>query len=129
AAVGDSNGAYAAIAALAALPYLASAFAAAGFDQPALGPDDVTRQQRETIRMVASGLVAGARHVMELRPVMYALSAVGVFRFCYGITAICTLLLYRNYFDDQGFLRSGLAGLGQVIVAGAAGSLLAAVVT
>ena len=129
AAIGDTNGAYASIAALAALPYLASALAAAGFQRSALGPDDVTRQQRETIRMVAAGLVAGARHVMELRPVTYALTAVGVYRFCYGITAICTLLLYRNYFHDEGVLRAGLAGLGQVIVAIATGSLLAALVT
>jgi hypothetical protein len=129
AAIGDTPEAYATIAALAALPYLASALAAGGFERSALGPDDVTRQQRETIPAVAAGLVAGARHVMQLRPVTYALTAVGLYRFCYGITAICTLLLYRNYFQDEGFFRSGLAGLGQVVVATATGSLLAAVVT
>jgi len=39
------------------------------------------------------------------------------------------LLLYRNYFHDDGFFRSGLAGLGQVVGAVAIGGALAAVLT
>ncbi len=129
AGIGDTNAAYALIAALAAVPYLLSALSAHGFGHRYLGPDDVARQQRETARMIAVGLVAGARHVLELRPVVWALGAVGVYRFCYGMTAISTLLLYRNYFADDGFFRAGLAGLGQLVVAIAAGSLLAATIT
>jgi MFS family permease len=45
------------------------------------------------------------------------------------VSAICTLLLYRNYFHDDGVLRAGLAGLGQLIAAIAIGGGLAAVVT
>ncbi|MGI8532777.1 MAG: MFS transporter, partial [Geodermatophilaceae bacterium] len=39
------------------------------------------------------------------------------------------LLLYRNYFVGSGLLRTGLAGLTQVLVAGAIGALVAAAVT
>jgi MFS family permease len=78
---------------------------------------------------VARGLVAGARHVAELRPVAWALAAIGAHRFFYGISTIATLLLYRNYFTDQGVFRAGLAGLGQVFAAAGVGVLLAAAVT
>jgi hypothetical protein len=127
--VGDTNVAYAVVAALAALPYLTSALAAHGFPTRALGPDDVARQHHQTVRSVTAGLVAGARHVAELRPVVYALGAVATFRFCYGMTVISVLLLYRNYFQDDGFFRAGLAGLGQIVVGLAVGTLLAALVT
>ena len=49
-------------------------------------------------------------------------------RFAYGVSAICTLLLYRNYFVDAGLFRAGLAGLGQLVAALAIGGGLAAVV-
>jgi MFS family permease len=127
--VGDTNVGYGIIGALALLPYLASALTARGFGRPALGPDDVQRGQRETARAVAAGLVAGARYVAQLRPVLNALAVIGVYRFCYGITAISTLLLYRNYLSDEGFFRAGIAGLGQIVVGVAIGSMLAAVVT
>jgi MFS family permease len=41
-----------------------------------------------------------------------------------------TLLLYRNTFtDESGIFQGGLTGLGEVLAAGAAGTLLAAAVT
>jgi hypothetical protein len=61
--------------------------------------------------------------------VLFGLAAIGAHRFCYGIATVGTLLLYRNYFHSHGVLRSGLAGLTQVVVVIAAGSALAAVVT
>jgi MFS family permease len=57
------------------------------------------------------------------------LAAIGVHRICYGITTVCTLLLYRNYFHGNGFFRAGLAGLTQVVAMIAAGGALAAFVT
>ncbi|HYT09388.1 MAG TPA: MFS transporter, partial [Mycobacteriales bacterium] len=39
------------------------------------------------------------------------------------------LLLYRNYFTDDGFFRAGLSGLGQAVAAAGVGVLLAAAVT
>jgi MFS family permease len=78
---------------------------------------------------VSRGLLDGARHVHERKPVLYALVAIGIHRLCYGVTTVCTLLLYRNYFHDEGFFRAGLSGLGQVVGAVAIGGGLAAIVT
>jgi MFS family permease len=127
--VGDGNGGYALIALSAALGYGTSAFLARRFGPDQLGPDDVERSHRETIGDVARGLVAGARHVRERREVSSALTAIGAHRFFYGISTIMTLLLYRNYFTDEGFFRAELAGLGQVFAATAIGTLTAAAVT
>ena len=123
------NTGYGVIAAAAALPYLVAAVAATRFRAPDLGPDDVERTERETLGAVLRGLRAGGRHIRERRPVALALVAIGGHRFCYGISVVCTLLLYRNYFHDDGLLRAGLAGLGQVVVLVALGGALAALVT
>jgi hypothetical protein len=127
--LGDSSGAYATMAIIAALPYLVASWAARGFARPALGPDDVERAGRETLGAVFRGLRAGARHVYELKPALYALTTIGIHRFCYGVTTICTLLLYRNYLHNDGFFRSGLIGLGQIVVMVAIGAGVAALVT
>jgi len=127
--IGGSNTSYAAIALAAALPYLLSAAVARGFGPDDLGPDDIERNTRETAAEVAHGLVAGAQHAYHRKPALYALVAIGVHRLSYGVSTICTLLLYRNYFHDDGFFRAGLAGLGQVVAAVAIGGGLAAVIT
>lgn len=126
---GGGNAGYALIAAGAALPYAAAGLGALRFSWSALGPDAIRRDERERIGDVLAGLLAGARHVRERTAVARALTVIGVHRFCYGISSICTLLLYRNYFHDNGLLRAGLAGLAQVVVAVAVGGGLAAVVT
>jgi hypothetical protein len=123
------NVGYGVIAAAAALPYALAALAALRFALGALGPDDVERTERETFTAVVRGLRAGARHIRSHRPVLLALVAIGGHRFCYGISVVCTLLLYRNYFHDDGFLRAGLPGLAQVVVAIAIGGALAAAIT
>jgi len=127
---GDAGNAL--IALSAAGGYLLSSRVAAGFADPdVLGPDrrpatpDLVAELRDVLR----GLAEGARHVESRRPAAYALAAIGAHRFCYGISTIATLLLYRNYFTDSGFFRAGLVGLGQVFAAGALGVVLAAAVT
>lgn len=127
--VGDGDGGYALIALASVLGYGSSAVLARKFGPDQLGPDDVERSHRETLGDVTRGLVGGARHVAERREVAYALTAIGAHRFFYGISTISTLLLYRNYFTDDGILRAGLAGLGQVFAATAVGTLTAAAVT
>ena len=109
--------------------YGAAALSATRFGRSALGPDLTERAERETAAVVVAGLVAGARHVRERPAVFRALTMIGVHRFCYGISTICTLLLYRNYFHAEGFLRVGLAGLAQVVILVAAGGALAALIT
>jgi hypothetical protein len=126
---GADNAGYAIVAAASALPYLASAFAARRFEREQLGPDEVSRGNRETPREVAIGLLAGARHVSQRPPVLWALAAIGAQRFCYGMSTICILLLYRNYFEPHGFFRAGLSGIAQVVVGVAVGGGLAALIT
>lgn len=127
--VGSGNGGSALIALGSTAGYALSALAARGFDKDLLGPDDVERGRRERVGDVASGLVDGARHVLELRPVAYALVAISAHRFFYGLSTISVLLLYRNYFTDEGVFRAGLSGLGQVFAASGIGVLLAAAIT
>jgi hypothetical protein len=126
---GASPGAYAVIAAAAAVPYAAAAIAAHGFERRSLGPDEVRRAHRETFGDVAHGLVAGAKHLYSRRPAFLALCAIGVHRLCYGLFAVCSVLLYRNYYTAQGPFRVGLGGLAQFVIALAIGGALASVVT
>ncbi|MEP6463524.1 MAG: MFS transporter [Frankiaceae bacterium] len=117
---------------LAALAYLMAARIVVGYRDPdILGPDQsvVLGRLRHALLGVLAGMAEGARYVWAQRPVAYAVGAMGAHRFCYGISTIATLLLYRNYFTDSGIFRAGLVGLGQVIFAGGIGALVAAVVT
>ena len=127
--VGSGNHGYATIALSSAIGYGASAIAARGFAADRLGPDDSELARRESARQVLSGLVAGARHVYARRPAFYALATMTVHRFCYGMTTIAGILLYRNYFHNDGIFRSGLAGLSQMVALGAVGALLGAILT
>ena len=126
---GDGPSGYAVIALASVVGYGSSALLARRFGPEQLGPDDVQRSRRETVPDVARGLVAGARHVAERREVASALAAIGAHRFFYGISTISILLLYRNYFTDDGIFQARLAGLGQVFAATAAGTLIAAAIT
>jgi MFS family permease len=127
--LGSSNTAYAVISLVAALPYLAAATVASTFCRDALGPDAVERARRRTVAAVVSGFVDGARHIARQRAVRSALAMIAATRFCYGISTVAILLLYRNYFRENGFFRAGLSGLAQVIVMLAVGAGLAAVVS
>jgi len=126
---GSGNSGYASIALGGAICYALAALAALRFETHQLGPDEQTRAERDSVRNVLTGMMAGARHIGNRPPVRRAFVVIGVHRFAYGVTAICTLLLYRNYFTDDGMLRAGLAGLGQIVVAIAAGSGLAALIS
>jgi MFS family permease len=127
--IGKSNGDYAVIAAAALIPFVTAAAIATAFPRAALGPTDAERRARETVADVVRGLVAGARHVRSIPEVANGLAAIGVHRLCFGIWTVCTVLLYRNYFHDDGLFRAGLGGLGQVVAAVALGATLAAVAT
>jgi hypothetical protein len=128
--IGSSDAGYASVALASALPYLAAAAVVAGFGRADLGPDHATRSARLSAREVALGLVAGARHLRAHRAAAASLLAISLHRFCYGLLTLMTLLLYRNTFESWGALfPSGLVGLGEVLAAGAVGTLLAAGVT
>jgi hypothetical protein len=109
--------------------YLLAALVARGFGTDQLGPDDVARSHRESARHVLAGLVAGGSHLRTHPSVVRALGMIAIHRFLYGVVAISTLLLYRNYFTDSGVLRAGLPGLAQVVLGLAVGAGAAAVAT
>jgi hypothetical protein len=129
AAAGDA--AYAAAALVAGAPYLASAAVAAGFGRHDLGPDTADGRTGLTARAVLRGMVAGARHVGERPAAAAALAAIGAHRVCYGLLTLMTLLLYRGPLAEGAgpVFAGGLVGLGQVLAAGSAGTLLAAAAT
>jgi hypothetical protein len=124
-----SNAGYALTAVAAVLPYLLSAVVACGFARTVLGPDEVERARRETLADVARGLVVGARYVHHRRPAFLALAMIGVHRLCYGLWAVSTVLLFRNYYVADGIWRAGLGGLAQFVTATAVGGGLAALLT
>ncbi|SOC52347.1 Major Facilitator Superfamily protein [Blastococcus aggregatus] len=135
--VGSGDAGYAAIALASALPYLAASAVVSGFDRGYLGPDGVVGADAVGVgvagvgaRGVVAGLVDGARHAWARPPAAAALAAIGLHRVCFGLLTLMTLLLHRGPFEDAaGLLRGGLAGLGQLVAAIAAGSLLAAALT
>lgn len=116
---------------VAGLIYLGSAAFASRMAPDLLGPDpgDERTTTAEAMRAVMGGISGGAKHVWQRRRPAYALAAISAHRFFYGISTVATLLLYRNYFTDDGFFRAGIAGLGQVLAFSAVGVVSAAVVT
>ena len=121
---------YAALALGSALPYLIASVVVSGFPRPYLGPDHLTVAATVSARDVLHGMIAGARHVVQHPPAAAVLAVMAVHRLFYGVLTLMTLLLYRNTFvDSTGLFPGGLAGLGEVLAAGAAGTLLAAAAT
>ena len=129
AVLGTTDGDYAVIAAASLLPFVLAAVLARPFTLDALGPSEAERAARETPAEVVRGLVAGARYVRAIPEVANGLAAIAVQRLCYGIWTVCTVLLYRNYFESDGLFRARLPGLGQVVAAVAIGGALAALIT
>ena len=101
---------------------------AAGFRRGWLGPDEVDEPAQPMVA-VARGLVDGGRAAWRTPSVAAGFGALTSHRVAFGISTLVGLLLFRNSFSDQGFLRAGVAGLGQALAAGAVGVVLAAVVT
>ena len=128
--VGGGSGSYAALALAATVPYLTASAIAAGFPRPYLGPDHLTLAATVSARDVLHGMLAGTRHMLAHPPATAVLWVMAVHRLFYGLLTLMVLLLYRNTFTDAvGLFPGGLAGLGEVLAAGAAGTLLAAAVT
>jgi len=127
-AVGPTNHGNAVIAVTSCAAYLAASAIARRIPVQLLGPEGEPAPLARAIRAVVSGLAAGAAHVWHRRPVARALGAIAASRLLVGMSTIGTLLLYRNYFHDDGVLRAGLVGLGQAFAASAIGFVVAAVV-
>ena len=129
--VGSDDSGTALVALGASLPYLLASLAAAKMPAALLGPAGgrMHAPLRDAVGDVAAGIRDGARHIWGRRPARLALAAIGAHRLLYGISTVSTLLLYRNYFTDRGWIRADLEGLGQILGASSVGVLLAASVT
>jgi MFS family permease len=79
--------------------------------------------------VVRFGFIDGARATAATPSVAASFLALAAHRLSFGITTLLTLLLFRYAFTDAGMFRSGMAGIGEAVVAGAAGLGLAALVT
>lgn len=113
---------------VAAAMYLCSAAVASRVPAGSLGPDGPAPvvPLRAELSAVVGGIAAGAAHLWHRRAAAHALAAITVHRFCYGISTVATLLLYRNYFSTGG---DGLTGAAAVVVLSGAGFVLGAVLT
>ncbi len=130
--IGPGNTGSAWVTAGAVLGSLVAAVIAAGFDRGQLGPDSVDESDRGPERAthaVASGLRDGLAAAARVPSVAAGLVALVAHRLSFGIVTLVALLLYRNSFSSHGLLRAGLAGVCELLAAGAAGLLLAAVLT
>jgi MFS family permease len=75
-------------------------------------------------------MVEGARHLMRRRVAARAMALQALYRGLYGMLTLATLLLYSRYFGEgQARAAQSLEDLGMVVIAGAGGAALAAVVT
>ncbi|MGH3827031.1 MAG: MFS transporter [Pseudonocardiaceae bacterium] len=138
---GDTGSAW--VTGTAAAGSLVAASIAVGFQRGQLGPRSLARNSlgensldesgdtsdERTTRAMASGLRDGLAAVGRVPSVAAGLVALVAHRVAFGIVTLVALLLYRNSFISHGLLRAGLGGVGELLTAGAAGLLLAAVLT
>ncbi len=117
--------------ATAAVLYGAAGLLALRIPRDLLGPDVPPggKAVRTEVRNVVTGLAAGLRHLADRRPAAYGLTAIGVHRFCYGISSVSLILLYRNYFHGPGESVAAFADLSVAVLVSGAGFVTAAVLT
>jgi MFS family permease len=126
--VGPGNAGSAWVTGGAVLGSLVAAVVTTGFHGGQLGPDHPDEPAQAT-HAVASGLRDGLAAVARVPSVAAGLMALVAHRLSFGITTLVALLLYRNSFHSRGLLRAGLTGVCELLGAGAAGLLFAAVLT
>jgi len=125
---GTGNLGSAGVTAVAAVGALAALLIAAGFRRGRLGPDNPAEPGR-VIVAVARGLVGGARATAASPSVASSFLALVAHRLAFGVCTLLMLLLFRHTFAAHGVLRTGMAGIGEVVVIAAAGLGAAAMVT
>jgi MFS family permease len=115
----------------AAVLYAAAGTLALRIPRDLLGPDldHVRPAVREAVRHVARGLVDGLRHLAGRRPAAYGLTVIGAHRFCYGISTVSLILLYRNHFHGPDETDAAFNELSVAVLVSGAGFVTAAVLT
>jgi len=105
--------------------YVAAGLAATRMPRDSLGPMPSEEASRGSVgaalENVATGLVAGLRHVWQRRPARGALLATTAHRFLYGILLLMSILLYRNYFFHGSSGNTALAHFLPVVISSALG--------
>ncbi|MBC3843353.1 MFS transporter [Streptacidiphilus sp. 4-A2] len=118
---------------LAGLGYGSASLAARTMSRDLLGPNRGLQAPQPLLRVIAEtaeGLVDGVRRlVRDSRPATYALAAVTLLRFCYGMLLVLLLMLCRNSFTTPDNQSAGIRWLGLALAASAAGFFTAAVIT
>jgi MFS family permease len=126
--VGAGDGGSAWTTSSAVIASLGAAWVASRFVAGVLGPDEVDEPNR-AITAVAHGLWDGAKAAWRTPSVSAALAALLAHRIAFGMSLLVTMLLMRYTFQDIGLLKAGIAGLGEVAIAGGIGILLAGLTT
>jgi hypothetical protein len=108
---------------------LVAASLALGFRRGVLGPDRAVAQEHGAVATALRGLLDGLRATTATPSVTASFVALAAHRIAFGISTLLMLLLFRYAFTPVGPLRSGLAGIGQTVIAAAAGLGVAALVT
>jgi MFS family permease len=106
---------------------VAAAFAVK-FARGALGPDAVD-EPATALLAVARGLFDGGRAALRTPSVSAGFIALFAHRAAVGISLLITVLLMRYSFTPMGPLKTGMAGLGEIFVAGGLGLLVAGLTT
>jgi MFS family permease len=124
--IGPGNTGSAWVTGSAVLGSLVAAMIATGFHRGQLGPAClfVTGLPKATPAL-ASGLRDSLRAAARVPSVAAGLTALVAHRLSFGVATLVTLLLYRNSFTSHGLFRAGLTGVCELLAAGAAGLLLA----
>ncbi len=119
------------IVALAGATYLAAAALTARVPLRELGPDFIsgTPPVGAALRSVIRNLRAGIVHLRQRPTATHALAAIAAHRFCYGLSTVATILLYRSYFHRPHDTDAALTGLSVAVLVSGVGFLVAAVIT
>ncbi|WP_432541497.1 MFS transporter [Kineococcus sp. SYSU DK002] len=125
--LGTGSGAGVGALVVSALAYAAAGAVALTFPRPLLGPPPGTGAPRRGVREAARDVAAGVRHLRERVPAAAALGLVAWHRWCFGLTTVAMVVLCRQVLADPADPAAGLAALGVLLAAVAAGSGLAAV--
>ena len=119
--LGDASSRVALITASVLLFYLAAALIATRFALMELGPDE-TDEPAQPLKAVLQGFASGFHHVVQRPTVGLAVLVVMAVRFCFGLCILIVLLLFQKYFtESSGLIRTGPAGIAEVLAVGAAG--------
>jgi MFS family permease len=127
AVVGPGGGADVAALLVAAVGYAVAGVLALLFPRDLLGPPPGAVRSTSGLRSSAADVAAGVRHLRDRLPAAGALGLIAWHRWAFGLTTVAMVVLCRTTLAAPDDPAAGLAALGVLLAAVAAGSGLAAV--